>query len=60
MSDPISSSIIEKFGAFTLWATKGFKGIFSDEMSEPYERIKNTWRNAAITLAFIIIIDNYF
>ena len=56
MRDPFFSFIMEVVGAFIVWALKGFKGKFNDEMSGPYESTRKSWRNALISIGFVLII----
>ena len=56
MTNPSISFITEVIGAFTVWAFKGFKGKFNDEMTGPYESGWKSWRNRLITLTWIFII----
>ena len=56
MRDPFFSFIMEVIGAFIVWTFKGFKGKFNDEMSGPYESNRKSWRNALISIGFVIIV----
>jgi len=56
MRNPIFSFLMEVIGAFIVWASKGFKGKFDDEMSNPYEISKKSWRNTLISIVFVLIV----
>ena len=56
MRNPFFSFFMEVIGAFIAWTFNGFKGKFADEMSGPYEDSKKSWRNALISIAFIVIV----
>jgi len=47
---------MEVIGAFIVWASKGFKGKFDDEMSGPNESSAKSWRNLLISAAFILLV----
>jgi hypothetical protein len=56
MRDLFFSFIMEVIGVFIVWAFKGFKGKFNDEMSRPYESGTKSWRNSLISIGFVIIV----
>jgi len=56
MRNPIFNFLMEVIGAFIVWASKGFKGKFDDEMTSPNESNKKSWRNTLISIAFVLIV----
>lgn len=55
MRNPIFSFLMQLIGAFIVWALKGFKGKFNDEMSGPHEIGIKSWRNFFISVVFLLI-----
>lgn len=56
MGEHFFGFILEVIGAFIVWACKGFKGKFDDEMTGPNEWNRKRWRNALISAGFIAIV----
>jgi hypothetical protein len=60
MSNPIATFLFTATGAFAIWATKGFKGSFNNEMVSPDERnsikgIKRFYLGLAIWVLIIAV-----
>lgn len=56
MIEIILTYVLEVIGAFIFWMLKGFKGKFSDEISDKRDANKKSLRNGLISLLFVSII----
>lgn len=51
-----TSFLTQLMGAFLVWAFKGFKGEFKEEMTSPEEQSWKYYRNSLISLGVVAII----
>ena len=57
MNISIFGFLIEVVGAFVVWAVKGFKGPFNNEITGPYDSSLKSIRN--VFISFVIIFMCY-